>query len=85
MMQVSEGYSAIHGLPEGTVESTRSEWKSRAHPGDLARIEALRHQAFQERRGEYNAEYRIVRPTVRFDGSNRAVSFLTTVTGAPNG
>ena len=30
MMQVSEGYAAIHGLPEGTTESSRSEWKRRA-------------------------------------------------------
>ena len=61
LMQVSEGYAAIHGLPEGTAESRRSEWKSRAHSEDLARIEALRHQAAQEQRGEYDAEYRIVR------------------------
>ena len=45
MMQVSEGYAAIHGLREETVETSRSEWRSRAHPEDLARIEALRHQA----------------------------------------
>ena len=77
MMQVSEGYSAIHGLPEGTVESTRSEWKSRAHPGDLARIETLRHQAFQEQRGEYNAEYRIVRSSgeVRWIKSRSFISY----------
>ena len=37
MMQVSEGYAAIHGLPEGTTESSRSEWKRRVHPEDLAR------------------------------------------------
>ena len=36
-MQVSEGYAAIHGLPEGTTESSRSEWKRRADPEDLAR------------------------------------------------
>ena len=37
MMQISEGYAAIHGLPEGTTESSRSEWKRRVHPEDLAR------------------------------------------------
>ena len=37
MLQVSEGYAAIHGLPEGTTESTRSEWEGRVHPEDLAK------------------------------------------------
>ena len=45
MMQVSEGYAAIHGLPEGTTESSRSEWKRRVHPEDLARKEAVREQS----------------------------------------
>ena len=61
-MQVSEGYAAIHGLPEGITESSRSEWRSRAHPEDIARMVSLRRQAFQEQRGEHGAEYRIVRP-----------------------
>jgi len=30
-MQVSAGYAAIHGLPDGTRESTRAEWRSRVH------------------------------------------------------
>ena len=77
LMQVSEGYAAIHGLPEGTAESRRSEWKSRAHSEDLARIEALRHQAAQEQRGEYDAEYRIVRSggEVRWIESRSFVSY----------
>ena len=59
-MQVDEGYAALHGLPEGTVETTRSEWRVRAHPKDLDRVEKIRQQAFCERRGEYGIEYRIV-------------------------
>ena len=59
-VQVSEGYAAVHGLPEGTTESSRSEWERRVHPADLARVEALRRQAFEERRREYGIEYRIV-------------------------
>ena len=35
IMQVSAGYAAIHGLPEGTTETTRSEWRGRAHPEDV--------------------------------------------------
>ena len=61
MMQVSEGYAAIHGLPEGTTESSRSEWKRRVHPEDLARKLAVERKAFRERRGEYSVEYRIDR------------------------
>jgi PAS domain S-box-containing protein len=62
-MQVSEGYATIHGLPEGTTETTMSEWRSRVHPEDLARAEGLRDKAFANRRTEDNAEYRIVLST----------------------
>jgi PAS domain-containing protein len=41
-MRVSEGYAAIHGLPEGTAETTRSAWRMRVHPGDVERVERLR-------------------------------------------
>jgi PAS domain S-box-containing protein len=60
MTQVSEAYATIHGLPEGTTETSISEWRSRVHPEDLARAEGLREQAFADRRKEDNAEYRIV-------------------------
>jgi len=59
-MQVSEGYAAIHGLREGTTETTISEWRARVHPEDLERAEELRDQAFADHRKEDNAEYRIV-------------------------
>jgi len=59
-MQVSEGYAAIHGLPEGTTETSYSEWRARVHPEDLGRAEGLRDQAFADRRKEDNAEYRII-------------------------
>jgi PAS domain S-box-containing protein len=60
VMQVSAGYAAIHGLPEGTTETSYSEWRGRVHPKDLERAERLRDQAFSNRRKEDNAEYRIV-------------------------
>ena len=41
-MQIDAGYAALHGLPEGTAETTRSEWRARAHPEDLVRIENMR-------------------------------------------
>jgi PAS domain S-box-containing protein len=62
-MQVSQGYATIHGLPEGTTETTIGEWRARVHPEDLARAEGLRDQAFADRQNEDNAEYRIVLST----------------------
>jgi PAS domain S-box-containing protein len=62
-MQISEGFATIHGLPDGTTETTISEWQSRVHPEDLARAEGLREQVFAERRKEDTAEYRIVLST----------------------
>ena len=61
MMQISPGYAAVHGLPEGTEESTRSQWHTRAHPEDVGRVENLRIKALRERRHEYGMEYRIFR------------------------
>ncbi len=76
-MQVSEGYAALHGLPEGTTETTRREWRARTHPEDLPWIEGVRKQAFRERREEYGIEYRIVRPggEVRWIESRSFISY----------
>jgi len=62
-MQISEGYAGIHGLPEGTTETSYSDWRARTHPDDIGRAEGSRNQAFANRRNEDNAEYRIVLPT----------------------
>jgi PAS domain S-box-containing protein len=59
-MQVSAGYVAIHGLPEGTRESTRAEWRSRVHADDLPRLENNLRQDIAERRCDHYCEYRIV-------------------------
>ena len=61
VMQVSAGYAALHGLPEGTTETTRSAWRTRAHPEDLARVEEVRRQAFRKRLTDFEIEYRIFR------------------------
>ena len=61
-MQISEGYAAIHGFPEGTTEIMRSEWQASVLPEDATRLEAVRNQAFRKRVIEYSADYRIVRP-----------------------
>jgi PAS domain S-box-containing protein len=75
--QISEGYATIHGLPEGTTETTISEWRSRVHPDDLARAEGLREQAFAEGRKEDNAEYRIILSTgeIRWIERRGAISY----------
>jgi PAS domain S-box-containing protein len=62
-VQVSEGYAALHGLPEGTSRTTRSIWKAGLHPEDQPRVDELRGRVFREQRGEYGVEYRIIRPT----------------------
>jgi PAS domain S-box-containing protein len=62
-LQISEGFAAIHGLPQGTTRTTLEEWRVGVHPEDLGRVEELRRRAFREHRGEYGTEYRIVRPT----------------------
>jgi PAS domain S-box-containing protein len=76
-MQISEGYATMHGFPEGTAETTRSAWLARAHPEDIARLDALRRQVFRERRAEQSMVYRIVHPNgeVRWIESRSFVSY----------
>ena len=78
-MQIDAGYAALHGLPEGTTETTRSEWRARAHPEDRVRIESMRSRAFRERWDEYDIEYRIVRSggEVRWIESRSFISYAT--------
>jgi PAS domain S-box-containing protein len=61
LLQISDGYAAIHGLPDGTAETTLSEWRARVHQEDLGRVEGFRDQVFASRQKEYNIEYRILR------------------------
>jgi PAS domain S-box-containing protein len=61
-VQISEGYAAIYGFPEGTTEIARSQWRALVLPDDLEQLEGLRSQAFADRQREYGLEYRIVLP-----------------------
>jgi PAS domain S-box-containing protein len=61
-MQISDGYAAIHGFPEGTTEIACRQWQLGVHPEDLVRWQELRRLAFSDRRREYSWEYRVVRP-----------------------
>src|SRR5262245_7524010 len=78
-MQISEGYAALHGLPEAKAETTRSEWRARLHPEDLARVEEMRNRAFRKRLSEYGVEYRIFRSAheVRWIESRSFISYGT--------
>ena len=62
IMQISEGYAAIHGFPEGTKEIARSQCLASVHPQDVERPNLARSKAFRDRRSEYSVEYRIIRP-----------------------
>jgi PAS domain S-box-containing protein len=75
--EVSPGYAAIHGLPEGTEETTRAEWRTRVHPNDLTAVEAGFEQAMAERRCEYYCEYRFSRPDgeMRWIDSRNFISY----------
>jgi PAS domain S-box-containing protein len=76
-MRVSEGYAAIHGLPEGTAETTRSVWRTRVHPEDVGRVEQFRSRALRDRACEHKLEYRIVLPDggVRWIESRSFISY----------
>jgi PAS domain S-box-containing protein len=82
-MQISEGYAAIHGLPEGTNETTISEWFARVHPEDRTREETFRNQMFAEKRSESTIEYRIVRSDGEVRWIERRNSLSYDVDGHP--
>ena len=86
-VQTSPGYRIIHGLPEGIEEFPREGWRSRVHPDDLPRLDALRSLAFAERCREHNTEYRIIGPEgkaqwiesralISYDGDGRPIRIV---------
>jgi PAS domain S-box-containing protein len=62
-MQISEGYAAVYGFPEGTTSIARSQWLAKLHPNDVDRVDAARSQALRQRRREYGLEYRFISPS----------------------
>jgi PAS domain S-box-containing protein len=61
-MQISEGYAAIYGFPEGTTEIARSQCLASVHPQDVERPDLARSEAVRDRRSEYSVEHRVIRP-----------------------
>ena len=78
-IQVSEGYGAVHGLPDGTSHTTRDKWEAGVHPEDLPRVKGLRNRAFLEQRHEYGTEYRVVRASgeIRWIEARCFISYRT--------
>jgi PAS domain S-box-containing protein len=60
LIQVSQGYVAIHGLAEGTTQIPRSTWRAGVHAEDLMRLDAQRERVWRQQRREDNAEYRVL-------------------------
>jgi PAS domain S-box-containing protein len=62
VMQVSEGYAALYGLPEGQTVSLRKAWLGRLHPEDVPLVEGMRRRAMRQGLSEYGFEFRILHP-----------------------
>ena len=58
-LQLSPGCAAIYGLPEGTFEISREDWRARVHPDDLHRLDTVAHHAFTSGEREFVLEFRI--------------------------
>jgi PAS domain S-box-containing protein len=69
------------------LEFPREGWRSRVHPDDVPRLDALRNLAFAERRREHNTEYRIIGPEgnaqwiesralISYDGDGRPIRIV---------
>ena len=59
--QLSPGFAAIYGLPDGTLEISREDWRARVHPDDLPSLDAAVRRAFTRGEREFVLEYRIFR------------------------
>jgi PAS domain S-box-containing protein len=60
-LQLSPGCVAIYGLPQGTLEISREDWRALVHPDDLPRLDTIFVRAFSNGDTELVLEFRIVR------------------------
>jgi PAS domain S-box-containing protein len=60
-LQLSPGCAAIYGLPEGTLEISREDWRALVHPDDLRRLEAIIRRALAKCETELVLDFRILR------------------------
>lgn len=59
----SPEYLAVHGLPPEAVNESHEDWVARIHPEDRDRVVSHFHQSVFGSDTEYEAEYRINRPS----------------------
>src|SRR5262245_24402367 len=75
-LQLSSGCAAIYGLPEGTLQISRKDWRALVHPDDLPRLDAIARRAFAKRDSELVLEFRIFRNgAVRWIESRVLISY----------
>jgi PAS domain S-box-containing protein len=60
-LQLSPGCAALYGLPEGTFELSRKEWRALVHPEDLPKLDAKAGRALANGESEVLLEFRTVR------------------------
>ena len=60
-LQLSPGCAALYGLPEGTLELSRNEWRALVHPEDLPKLDAKAGRALANGDSEVLLEFRTVR------------------------
>jgi PAS domain S-box-containing protein len=60
-VQLSSGCAAIYGLPEGTLEISREDWRALVHLDDLQRLDAITRRALANCETEFVLEFRILR------------------------
>jgi len=75
-LQLSPGCAAIYGLPEGTFEISREDWRARVQPDDLLSLDAVARRAFTNGEREFVLEFRIFRDgQVRWIESRVLISY----------
>src|SRR5262245_49942228 len=75
-LQLSPGCVVIYGLPEGTLEISREDWRALVHPDDLPRLDAVARRAFTNGESELVLEFQILRHAeVRWIESRVLISY----------
>jgi len=78
----SPEYLLIHGLPPEAANESHEDWVRRIHPEDREATEKQFREAVAGNVRDYNAQYRIIRPS---DGETRWISVRSTIERDQNG
>ena len=60
-LQISPGCAVIYGLPDGTLEISREDWRALVHPDDLPGLDAIAGRAVSNGETELVLEFRVLR------------------------